>query len=152
MCPCFMGNLQFYCVHMSVCINSCQSRAHEMDISKCNNTVFVNAVVHFIVSLAVAAVKGRERGLHVQHNCRAWGHEGTGWKDRKTGLESRQGQETFYSLHLSGPIEQVPNAVSPRRIAVGGLKLTPHLYLVSKLSKLGSTHPSFMSWTRTVCK
>ena len=63
---------------MSVCTNNCKSRAHGMDIVKFNHTGFVTADVHFIVPLTKAAVKGSGSGLHVRHNCRAWGHESTG--------------------------------------------------------------------------
>jgi hypothetical protein len=60
-----MYNLEFYCVHMSVCTNSCKSRAHGMDIVKFNHKGFVTADVHFIVSLTMAAVKGSGKGLNV---------------------------------------------------------------------------------------
>jgi hypothetical protein len=90
-----MHDLEFYCVHMSVCTNNYKSTAHGMDIVKFNHTGFVTADVPFIVSLTMADVKGSGRGLNVRHNRRDLGHEATGWTARKMRFESRQGQETY---------------------------------------------------------
>ena len=99
-----MYNLEYYCVHMSVCTNSCKSRAHGMDVVKCNHTGFVTADVHFMASLNMAAVKGSGRGLDVRHNCRALGHEAKGWAARKTRFESQQGQENYFIPHIFQPL------------------------------------------------
>ena len=91
-----MYNLESYCVHMSVCITSCKSRAHGMDIVKFNHTAYVTADVHFIVSFTMAAVKCSGRGLHVRHNRRVLGQEATGWVARKTRFEFQKEQKPYF--------------------------------------------------------